>query len=385
MKSLSFLLVIFLGIYAQAQTSELKVNLYQKEGRKIGLAPGVANEKYFNGNSEILKSIPVKDKKITFKVKKAKDKFIYPFKLIIPDARGFYISEDVYLDSTDQSVTMGNIKDSMNYDITYTNENSLIAKEVVKFETFYKDILAKSDSLNEAEKLVFQKYGAYDKIPQDIIMKSEEVRTQINEQETLRLLEFIRRNPKSFVGFWQLVKRFQGSGYKPVYEEMYSHLSKDLKETYPGKVLGKGIRSAKILAIGQKFPVPKVTTIDQKPVVFKIPEAKITLVDFWFSHCAPCREETPKLVELYNKYKNKGFEIVSIATDVTKAVPHLKKTVREDFNMSWANYLDENSKQASEWTVTYFPSKFLLDENRVIVQKDISMEDLEKLLAEKLK
>lgn len=385
MKSLSFLLVIFLGIYAQAQTSELKVNLYQKEGRKIGLAPGVANEKYFNGNSEILKSIPVKDKKITFKVKKAKDKFIYPFKLIIPDARGFYISEDVYLDTTDQSVTMGNIKDSMNYDITYTNENSLIAKEVVKFETFYKDILAKSDSLNEAEKLVFQKYGAYDKIPQDIIMKSEEVRTQINEQETLRLLEFIRRNPKSFVGFWQLVKRFQGSGYKPVYEEMYSHLSKDLKETYPGKVLGKGIRSAKILAIGQKFPVPKVTTIDQKPVVFKIPEAKITLVDFWFSHCAPCREETPKLVELYNKYKNKGFEIVSIATDVTKAVPHLKKTVREDFNMSWANYLDENSKQASEWTVTYFPSKFLLDENRVIAQKDISMEDLEKLLAEKLK
>lgn len=109
---------------------------------------------------------------------------------------------------------------------------------------------------------------------------------------------------------------------------MYNHLSKALKDTYSGKVLGEGIRSAKILAVGQKFPVPKVTTIDQKPVVFKIPEAKIVLVDFWFSHCKPCREEMPKLVELYEKYKNKGFEIVSIATDLTKALPHLQKTVK---------------------------------------------------------
>nr|WP_305051584.1 hypothetical protein [Elizabethkingia bruuniana] len=33
----------------------------------------------------------------------------------------------------------------------------------------------------------------------------------------------------------------------------------------------------------------------------------------------------PKLAELYNKYKSKGFEIVSIATDITKALPHLQK------------------------------------------------------------
>jgi hypothetical protein len=84
------------------------------------------------------------------------------------------------------------------------------------------------------------------------------------------------------------------------------------------------------------------------------------------------------------KYKSKGFEIVSI-TDITKALPHLQKTVKEDFNMTWANYLDENRKQSDEWVVTYFPSKFLLDSNGVIVQKDISVEDLEKLLAEKLK
>ncbi|AJW63457.1 Thiol-disulfide oxidoreductase ResA [Elizabethkingia miricola] len=384
MKRLNSFFLVILGIYAQAQTFDLNATFYQKDGKKISLASGVASEKYFDGNFTIING-KVKDQKILFKVKSVKDKMVYPFNFLITRKDGFYYSEDFYLDSRAQSLTMGNPKDSTNYDIKYSSERSFVAKEVMKFKDFYKDINAKSDSLGAAEELIFQKYKDYDKIPQNIITESEKIRDKIREQETLRLLEFIKKNPKSFIGFWQLVKRFQRTGYKPVFEEMYNHLSKDLKDTYSGKVLGKGIRSAKILAVGQKFPVPKVTSIDQKPVVFKMPEAKIILVDFWFSHCKPCREEMPKLVELYGKYKSRGFEIVSIATDITKALPHLQKTVKEDFNMTWANYLDENRKQSDEWVVTYFPSKFLLDNNGVIIQKDISAEDLEKLLAEKLK
>ncbi|MDV2448706.1 lipoprotein/thioredoxin [Elizabethkingia anophelis] len=384
MKCLNSLFLVILGIYAQAQTFNLNATFYQKDGKKISLASGVASEKYFDGNFTISSGV-VKNHKILFKVKSAKDKMVYPFNFLITGKYGFYFSEDFYMDSQTQSLTMGSLKDSTNYDIKYANESSSVAKEVMKFKDFYKDINAKSDSLGAAEELIFQKYKDYDKIPKNIITESEKIRDKIKEQETLRLLEFIKKNPKSFVGFWQLVKSFQRTGYKPVFEEMYNHLSKALKDTYSGKVLGEGIRSAKILAVGQKFPVPKVTTIDQKPVVFKIPEAKIVLVDFWFSHCKPCREEMPKLVELYGKYKNKGFEIVSIATDLTKALPHLQKTVKEDFDITWVNYLDENRKQSDKWVVTYFPSKFLLDSNGVIVQKDISVEDLEKLLEEKLK
>jgi len=375
---------VILGIYAHAQTFNLNATFYQKDGKKISLASGVTSEKYFDGNFTIING-KVKDQKILFKVKSAKDKMVYPFNFLITGKDRFYFSEDFYMDSRAQSLIMGNPKDSANYDIKYSNENSSVAREVVKFKKFYKDINTKSDSLRAVEELTFQKYGTYDNIPKDIITKSEEIRNEINEQETIRLLDFIKKNPKSFVGFWQLVKRFQRKGYKPIFEDMYNHLSTSLKDTYSGRALGKSIYSAKILAVGQKFPVPKVTSIDQKPVVFKMPEAKIILVDFWFSHCKPCREEMPKLVELYGKYKSKGFEIVSIATDITKALPYLQKTVKEDFNMTWANYLDENRKQSDEWVVTYFPSKFLLDSNGIIVQKDISVEDLEKLLAEKLK
>ncbi|OPB93216.1 TlpA family protein disulfide reductase [Elizabethkingia ursingii] len=384
MKCLNLFFLVILGIYAQAQTFDLNTTFYQKDGKKISLASGVASEKYFDGNFTIINS-KVKDQKILFKVKSAKDKMVYPFNFLVTRKDGFYFSEDFYLDSRTQSLIMGSTKDSTNYDVKYANENSFVAKEVEKYKMFYKDLRTRNDSLRAEQKLIFEKYDSYDKIPADFIHRSEKISTEIEEQEKLRLLEFIKKNPKSFIGFWQLVKNFQRKGYKPIFEEMYNYLSAGLKETYSGKALGKGIYSAKILAVGQVFPVPKVTSIDQKPVVFKIPEAKIILVDFWFSHCKPCREEMPKLVELYGKYKSKGFEIISIATDITKALPHLQKTVKEDFNMMWANYLDENRKQSDEWVVTYFPSKFLLDSNGVIVQKDISVEDLEKLLAEKLK
>jgi len=33
------------------------------------------------------------------------------------------------------------------------------------------------------------------------------------------------------------------------------------------------------------------------------------LLDFWASWCGPCRKENPNVVKIYNKYKEKGFEI----------------------------------------------------------------------------
>jgi peroxiredoxin len=42
---------------------------------------------------------------------------------------------------------------------------------------------------------------------------------------------------------------------------------------------------------------------------------KIVLLDFWATWCTPCREETPHLVELQNKYRDQGLQIIGVSMD----------------------------------------------------------------------
>jgi thiol-disulfide isomerase/thioredoxin len=50
---------------------------------------------------------------------------------------------------------------------------------------------------------------------------------------------------------------------------------------------------------------------------FKIEDkkGKVVLLNLWATWCGPCRAEMPHLVEMQNKYRDKGFEVVGLNTD----------------------------------------------------------------------
>jgi peroxiredoxin len=106
------------------------------------------------------------------------------------------------------------------------------------------------------------------------------------------------------------------------------------------------------------------------------------LVDFWASWCAPCREENPNLVAMYNKYHEKGFDILGISLDSSRE--RWLKAIKDD-NLTWHHVSDLegwDNKAAKLYGVRSIPANILLDSSGYIIDKNLRGEDLQKKLEE---
>ena len=142
------------------------------------------------------------------------------------------------------------------------------------------------------------------------------------------------------------------------------------------------VNATKRIAIGAIAPGFVSTDTAGKKIDLKGYRGKYTFVEFWASWCAPCREESPTLVRLYNEYKDKGFTILSVSID--NNTTQWKNAIRQD-GYTWGNVCDLNGyggPTAALYTVTAIPNSFLLDKNGRIIAKNLRGKILESKLAE---
>lgn len=197
---------------------------------------------------------------------------------------------------------------------------------------------------------------------------------------------FVTENRSSPFSFWQLAYYLSNRGYDETYEQSYNELDKRIKNSIQGKVLLFNIKKAKTLAIGAVFPKLKLKDVALKDRYSSTSNLgkKYILVDFWFANCGPCLSNFNRIKDLYNANKNKGFEIIAISNDDTENIQKWQNTIEKQ-QYNWINLLDENNKYTSSFFIQKFPTNYLLDGNGVILKKDITTIELQKLLTENLK
>jgi thiol-disulfide isomerase/thioredoxin/ribosomal protein S8 len=103
---------------------------------------------------------------------------------------------------------------------------------------------------------------------------------------------------------------------------------------------------------------------------------EFTILYFWEPNCGHCKEVTPKLKEYYDKAKNEGVEVFAVCTTTDK--PAWTKYI-EEHGLSWINGWDPDRSSHYDYfyNVDSTPIIFILDRDKKIIAKRLSVEDIE--------
>lgn len=289
-----------------------------------------------------------------------------------------YLSSDFILEKGLQTVTI-NTDSTRKMPVVI---NQIMTAEYPNYLTFCKELNKKSSFYGKKRDSLDIIYNH--QLPEGIKLNLINEQNQLYEEYNDVLLHYSEKNPNSYLAFWRLIRLMQW-GYEPIYDSIYNTFSYKLKNGYAGKVLFQKLTDGKKLSIGQSFPSLKCKNAAGEDFTSgAFSSGEFTLVDFWYSRCSPCRKQFNDLRNLYNRFNNKGFEIIGISVDKNLDKKNWESVILEE-KLNWLQYWDVDGKEAKNLSIFAYPSNFLVDKVGKIIAKDISMEELTKMLNENLK
>jgi thiol-disulfide isomerase/thioredoxin len=136
-------------------------------------------------------------------------------------------------------------------------------------------------------------------------------------------------------------------------------------------------------ALGRPLEI-KFTAVDGREVDLAALKGKVVLVDFWATWCGPCVQELPNVKAAYQKFHDRGFEIIGISFDDEKDA--LTQFVAKE-QMPWPQYFEAGAEHrfGRAFEVTSIPTMWLVDRQgrlRELNARDDLAGKVETLLAE---
>ena len=278
------------------------------------------------------------------------------------------------------------------------SESSLILKQ------YFFDRLNIINQLNETQKklqaLPFEKQierenlilesqvikNAFNKLKTDFILNNKnspaiflalyDISDPVTEYDMLEVIaESISNNFSNTVFQQQAIMRINKAKQQIAMIEQQSAMQEQQKNA---------MKSAGLF-VGGNAPELTYSGVNGESISLSSLKGKVVLLDFWASWCGPCRKENPFVVNLYNKYKNRGFDIYSFSLDNNKE--KWIQAINQD-QLSWKNHVSDlkgwQSTGAAKYMIKSSPQTFLIDRKGKIAEIGLRGAELEQKILELL-
>lgn len=252
-----------------------------------------------------------------------------------------------------------------------------------KSQAEYDAYLDMLDQFNAKIKESYQMYNTAQEIgDQEKANYYDSVITVLDDQRSLFSKNYVLENNSSWISPYIMYRNSYTYGMEDL-ETALNAFDTSLSHSIYSDFMYDYLVTLKRTSVGQMYvPFSMQDSTGLNVSVSDYIGSNYLLVDFWASWCAPCREENPNLVALYNKYHEKGFDIFGVSFDSKR--DNWLGAIQDD-SLTWTHVSDLEgwqNKVGKLYGVRSIPSNVLLDTTGLIIAKNIMGDELKAKLEE---